>query len=67
MISLCIASQCWAGGGDVEANMLLELKKLIEQQQKQLDYQAKQIAQLTEQLGGGGLPRPLSRKRTRKM
>lgn len=36
----------------VEENMLLELKKLIEQQQQQLDNQSKEIAKLQEQLGG---------------
>lgn len=40
------------GGGGVDANMLLELKKLIEQQQDQLDRQAAEIAQMKEQLGG---------------
>lgn len=38
---------------EVDESMLLELKKLIEQQQKQLDNQAAQIADLKNQLGGG--------------
>ncbi|MCP3891399.1 MAG: hypothetical protein GY702_21410 [Desulfobulbaceae bacterium] len=45
-----LAANVQAGG--VDENMLLELKKLIEQQQKQLDKQAGEIAQLREQLGG---------------
>ncbi|MFT5699353.1 MAG: hypothetical protein ACI8ZB_002211 [Desulforhopalus sp.] len=45
-----LGSTVYAGG--VDESMLLELKKLIEQQQKQLDNQASQIAELKEQLGG---------------
>jgi hypothetical protein len=45
-----LGSAAYAGG--VDENMLLELKKLIEQQQQQLDGQAAQIAELKEQLGG---------------
>lgn len=45
-----LGSAAYAGG--VDENMLLELKKLIEQQQQQLDSQAFQIAELREQLGG---------------
>ena len=45
-----LGSAVYAGG--VEESMLLELKKLIEQQQQQLDNQAAQIAELKEQLGG---------------
>jgi len=42
-----------ASAEGVDETMLLELKNLIEQQQKQLDTQAAQIADLTTQLGGG--------------
>ena len=45
-----LGSAAYAGG--VDENMLLELKKLIEQQQQQLDGQAAQIAELKEQLSG---------------
>ena len=41
-----------AYGGGMDEKMLLELKKLIEQQQQQLDSQAAQIAELKEQLDG---------------
>jgi hypothetical protein len=37
---------------EVDEKMLLDLKKLIEQQQKQLDSQAAQIAELSKQVGG---------------
>lgn len=46
-----LASNGQAAQG-VDDNMLLELKKLIEQQQLQLDYQSQEIAKLKEQLGG---------------
>jgi len=51
MMSLSIVSGALAGGG-LDENMLLELKKLIEKQQEQLDRQAGEIALLKEQIGG---------------
>ncbi len=43
-----------AQAAEVSESMLLELKKLIEQQQQQLDTQAAQIADLKKQLTGPG-------------
>lgn len=49
-MALCLATNVQASGA--EENMLQELKKMIEQQQAQLDNQAAEIAKLREQLGG---------------
>ncbi len=49
------AGQVQASGGSgmaVNDNMLQELKRMIEQQQVQMDKQAAEIAALKEQLGG---------------
>ncbi|MCG6929974.1 MAG: porin [Desulfofustis sp.] len=43
-----------AGRTDVDADLLRELKRMIEQQQIQLDRQAAEIAALKEQLAGAG-------------
>jgi uncharacterized coiled-coil protein SlyX len=52
--ALCIAGQAFAGGtGPMsEADMLAELKRMIQQQQAQIDQQAAEIAALKEQLSG---------------
>ena len=50
-VACLLASNVQASGG-VDEQMLLELKKMIEQQQQQLDRQASEIANLKEQLGG---------------
>lgn len=52
-----------ANAEGVDETMLLELKKLIEQQQKQLDTQAAQIADLKTQLSGGAVAQaPMAEK-----
>jgi len=52
-LSLCLATQVYASGSSpMDNNMLQELKRMIEQQQAQLDKQAAEIAALKEQLGG---------------
>lgn len=51
-VSVSIAPHAWASGsGGVDADMLQELKRMIEQQQAQIDKQASEIAALKEQLG----------------
>ena len=54
-LSLCLTSQVYASGsgsGMVDNDMLQELKRMIEQQQAQIDKQAAEIAALKEQLAG---------------
>ena len=51
IFTFCPAVGAQVGGG-MDENMIEELRKLIEQQQKQLDRQGAEIAKLKEQLGG---------------
>jgi len=52
-LALCLTTQAQASGsGTMDDNMLQELKRMIEQQQAQIDKQASEIAALKEQLGG---------------
>lgn len=52
LISFC-SVQAFAGGNTkLDSDMLHELKRMIEQQQAQIDQQAAEIAALKEQLGG---------------
>jgi len=53
LLPLLLAGQAYASGsgGSVDSDMLRELKRMIEQQQAQLDRQAAEIAALKEQLG----------------
>jgi len=51
VVTFCFTTGAQAGGG-MDENMIQELRKLIEQQQKQLDQQGAEIAKLKEQLGG---------------
>ena len=51
LLYLCCVTGAQAGGG-MDENIIQELRKLIEQQQKQLDRQGAEIAKLKEQLGG---------------
>jgi hypothetical protein len=51
IFGFCLATGAQAGGG-MDVSMIQELRKLIEQQQKQLDRQGAEIAKLKEQLGG---------------
>jgi uncharacterized coiled-coil protein SlyX len=52
-LALCLTTQGQASGSSmVDNDMLQELKRMIEQQQTQIDKQAAEIAALKEQLGG---------------
>ncbi len=52
-VVLCLGTQVQASGsGTADNNMLQELKRMIEQQQAQLDKQAAEIAALKEKLSG---------------
>ena len=52
-MALCLAVQVQAsGGGKMDSDMLQELKRMIEQQQAQIDRQAAELAELRERLGG---------------
>lgn len=51
--ALCLTTQGFASGsGAIDNDMLQELKRMIEQQQAQIDKQAAEIAELKEQVAG---------------
>ncbi len=53
VLALCLFTQAQAGGSTVtDGNMLQELKKMIEEQQVQIDRQAAELAELKELLAG---------------
>lgn len=49
---VCALASSGQAGQAVDENMLQELKKLIEQQQLQLNHQAEELAKLKKQIGG---------------